>query len=273
MEPPFSLLADMGFFDDITLGRWVPGNSPLHHLDPRLKLIGLPLVVIAVFAGTGFSPLAPLAVLAFVLIAISGISWQIWWRGLWILRWLLLFSLLLHLFFSPGRTLFGLTWLSQDGLLRGTLVCCQLTLAVVFSSMLTLTTSPESLVAAFSALAAPLKRVGFPVREGAMLLLLILHFIPILREEALAVVAEGRRQGLDLSNGSLVARGRNLRNILAPLVLRLADRADLLALRMAAGDEPPGADARLKPLGSMGKGEVAVIGAWGLCLAIMVGVW
>ena len=108
----------MALIDDITLGRFVPGDSILHRLDPRLKLGGLPVLVIAAFAAHTAGQRLALFLLAGTLILLAGGHWRFFLRGLWALRWLFLCTVLLHLLFSPGRTLFGSVWLSLDGLLR-----------------------------------------------------------------------------------------------------------------------------------------------------------
>lgn len=225
----------MALIDDMTMGRYVGGDSFLHRLDPRLKLTAFPLLVIAAFAAHTVGQRLALALLAGALIILAGGHWRFFLRGLWALRWLFLCTVLLHLFFSPGRTLFGSLWLSHDGLLRGLQVCEQLALAILFSSLLTLSTSPEELAAAVSALLMPLARFGLPARELSLLLLLVLHFIPVLREEGLAQLAAGRESGSYSDHGRLLDRGRAVGKMVAPLILRLVDRADRLALAVAAG--------------------------------------
>lgn len=257
----------MGLLDDITLGRYEPRDSILHRLDPRLKLCGLPLLVIAVFAGQNPLRLSALALLAIVLVLLANIEWRIWWRGIWMLRWLLLFTLLLHLFLTPGRTLWGIGWLSQDGLLRGVLVCSQLVLAVHFSSLLTLTTSPREVAAAVAAVLSPLARFGFPVRDTSMLLLLVLHFVPIMREEAIGLLDSSSAEGVDLSHGPLIERGRALGRMIAPLLLRLVDRADDLARTVAAGEDVVGTSVKLTPFWPPRPIDFVALGA-GLLLLI-----
>ncbi len=231
----------MGFFDDLTLGRYVPGNSPLHRLDPRIKLLALPLLMPAVFAGADWSRLALLALIAGLLLAVSGLSPRLWWRGVWAFRWFFLFTLALHLFFSPGRTLWGIAWLSQDGLLRGSLVCLQLTLALLFSSLLSLTTSPAQLTAAIAALLRPLERLGLPVRGFAAGLAGAWQFLPLLREEAQGQMQRARQQA-DPGRGSLDERLRTVVGLLTPLLYRLIDRAEEMARAEArlekAAEEP-----------------------------------
>lgn len=237
----------MGLLDDITLGRYEPRESILHRLDPRVKLCSLPLLVIAVFAGHNPVRLGGLALLSAGLIMLSGIGLSTWWRGIWMLRWLFLFTLLLHLFLSPGRTLMGVGWLSYDGLLFGAVVCGQLALAVLFSSLLTLTTSPREVAGACASLLAPLDRFGFPARDTAILLFLVLHFVPILREEAIDLIECSRENGINPSSGPLVERILALGRMAAPLLLRLVDRADALAESIAAGEDVIGAGIKLKP--------------------------
>lgn len=225
----------MGLLDDITLGRYVPGDSPMHHLDARIKLCGLPLFIVASFAAPGPMRLAGLGGCALVMVLLAQVPWRVWWRGIRIFRWLFLATLLLHLLLTPGRTLFGLEWLSYDGLLRGLTVCTQLLLAIVFSSLLTLTSSVTGLTAAIASLLAPLQRFRIPVDELVWLLHLVLHFIPVLREEGAAQVEAFRRRGEDPGRGGILQRGRLVGRMLAPLMLGLVDRADLLAHEVAAG--------------------------------------
>jgi len=215
--------------DDLMLGRYVPGDSPLHRLDARLKLGVLPLFAIASFANDAPARLAALAFCLVTLFILSGLPWRFVSRSLRSLRWLLLFTLLLHLFLTPGRTLFGLEMLSYDGLLRGLTVSVQLLLAMAFSSLLTLTTSAEALAAAVATLLAPLGRFGLSVAEPIRLGQLVLRFIPLMREEAALQIAVFRSRGEDLGRGSPAARGRLAARMLAPLIIGLVERADALA--------------------------------------------
>jgi len=262
----------MGLLDDITLGRYLPGQSLVHRLDPRLKLCGLPVLIVAVFAAHDGLQLTWLFLLALAAMALTRIEWRFWWRGLWLLRWLFLFTLLLHLFLSPGRTIAGIAWLSHDGLMRGLLVCGQLACAVIFSSLLTLTTSPQELVGALSTLLAPLERLGVSVGEGALLLLLVLHFIPILREEAALVLDQEKRDGSMPEPKGIVARGRAVGRLLEPLLMRLVDRADALARRLAAGEESVPEAAVLEPFRRCGVVNLVVLSAGVLWLVIAFGI-
>jgi len=259
----------MALIDDITLGRFVPGNSFLHRLDPRLKLAGLPLLVIAAFVAHSGSQRLFLVLLAATLILLAGGHWRFFLRGLWALRWLFLCTVLLHLLFSPGRTLFGNVWLSHDGLLRGLQVCEQLALAILFSSLLTLSTSPPELAAAVSALLLPMTRFGVPVKELSLLLLLALHFIPILREEGLAQLAASKTMGENPARGRLLERGQAVGRMVAPLILRLVDRADRLALAVAAGEPVVEELPPLPPCRRLRGGNIVFLLALGFSLVVI----
>ncbi len=223
----------MSLIDDLTIGRFVAGRSLLHRTDVRCKLLVLAVLVTAAFALPKPAQLAGLGLLSGILIAMSGVSPRIWWRGLWVFRWLFLFTVLLHTLLSPGHTLWGLEFFSRDGLLHGLTVVMRLSLAVIFSSMLTLTSSAWALAAGIGSLLAPLGRLGLPAQRIAEILFLTLHFIPLLREELIAAGAGRRRQ----KTISLLRWGISLRDLLTPVILGMVDRADQLAQSLALGKE------------------------------------
>lgn len=231
--------------DRFNPGAFRAGDSYLHLLDSRLKLLLLLGLIACLFSAT--SPLRLL--LLFALWSAGAIfcanALRDSWRVVRLLRWLLLFTLLLHLFFTPGRTLLGTSWLSLDGLLRGLLVDAQMVLAVFFSLLLAWTTKPERLVWGMTGLLAPLQRFRLPVREAGGLLLLVLQFFPLIREEVAQLQAEN-----SLADEHWLGRIRQRAALVRPLLLRLVDRADRLAVELAAGkqsdlNEEPAEDRRL----------------------------
>jgi energy-coupling factor transport system permease protein len=240
----------MSLIDDITLGRFYPRDSILHRLDPRIKLAVLPLFVIASFSGAAFSHLALLGCAAAFLILLAKVAWKVWWRGIWIFRWLFLFTLLLHLLLSPGKTLLGVAWLSQDGLRQGILVCLQLTLAVTFSSLITLTTPPSKIAAALLSLLSPLQRIGIPAQKISFLFSLVLEFIPILREEAKDLILEcSYIKARDDRLFKVVQKKIQVLRQVVPLLLhRLVERADKMARAYAKGELSTEQEEPLQPL-------------------------
>jgi len=208
--------------DQKASGLYRDGNSFLHQLDSRVKLVLLFLLTICLFASSDPMQLLLLSGICATCLGLGRISFVFVLKKLLVLRWLLLLTLVIHLFFTPGRTLFGFSWLSYDGLLRGMTVDLQLSLALFFSYLLALTTSPTALASGLSRLLSPLKRFGFPVYESGGLLLLVLHFIPMVRSEA--VVLHHPKTCI-----SFFERIRSSVELIGPLLLRLVDRADLLA--------------------------------------------
>jgi energy-coupling factor transport system permease protein len=216
----------------MTAGAYRPGNSFLHRVDPRVKLVLIVGIIACLFSTVEPQRLILIALLWFVVAA--GTTTQCLADVRWIikvLRWLLLFTLLLHLFFTPGRTLFGTSWLSYDGLVRGLMIDSQLLLAVLFSLLLAWTTRPESLAAGLTVLLAPLQRFKVPVKEAGGMLLLVLHFFPLIQSEIVAVKAEQKK------NEGALAGFRGWLHHLEPLLHRLLDRVDQLAHEIVAGSD------------------------------------
>jgi energy-coupling factor transport system permease protein len=214
----------------------MPTASPtfLQQLDPRLKLILLPLLIAATFSADTVLRLLLLSGTALWLSHSQGDPLQLWWRVIRPLRFLLLVTLLMHLCFSSGWTLFGQTWLSLDGLKLGLLTCWRLVVAVAFAILLTRTTPAEELAAALGTLLSPLRRIGVKVDALTEFLFLTLYFIPVLQAEA----------SDRLKADSAVHRAAGLRERLRasvtkiePLILGFADKADAMAIQLSRGEQ------------------------------------
>lgn len=226
-------------FANLPLGRYHPGHSWLHRLDPRVKLLGLPALVIAGFASARPLQFALLGGVGLVLVWCSSAPAALWSRLVWALRYLFLFTLVLHTLLSPGHTLFGQAWLSLEGLQLGSRVCGQLLLALVFSSLLTLTTTPGALAASFAGLLAPLQQLGLPVRRWADNLLLVLALIPLLQQESAHLAADLAAEKASAAQSrrpTLEARLQGAGQLLAELLLRVVAHGDGMARALARGD-------------------------------------
>ncbi len=212
-------------------GAYREGGSYLHLFDPRLKLLLLCSLIVCLFSATSGWRLLLLLLLwlACARFCANGLRDGLKVAGM--MRWLLLFTLLLHLFFTPGRTLFGTSWLSFDGLLRGLLIDGQLLLAVLFSMLLAWTTKPEHLAWGLTSLLSPLQRFRLPVRESGGLLLLVLQFFPMIRDEVTQLQVDGGGPQRGLAGVKAKAA------LVGPLLMRLVDRADQLASAIATGKE------------------------------------
>ena len=155
-------------------------------------------------------------------------------RLCWMLRWFLLFTLLMHLLLSPGRTLWGSSWLSLDGLLTGAFVCVQMLLAIVSAALLAMTTSAEKLTGTFGWFVQPLQWLGCRTEEWQKILLLTMNFIPVVREE----IDSSRAPGLGPHAPSARAgRWSVWMQTLQDFLLRLVNRGDAIAHRIAAGED------------------------------------
>lgn len=218
-------------------GLYRQAETLLHWLDPRLKVLFCLLLVALSFSASAWMQLLPL----FSITAIA--TWTVWpfskliLRVFWMLRWLLLFTLLMHLFFSPGRTLWGVSWLSFDGLLAGTFVCLQVLLAVAVSALLGITTSTVSLSLAFGWLVQPLNLLGCRTDEWQKIVAQAIDFIAIVQAE---ISASGKTD-LETSDkyGPLIRQDRfhAWGKRLHTLIFRLIDRGDQIAYRLAAQDD------------------------------------
>ena len=221
---------------DITLGQFFPGDSLLHRLDPRTKIVLLFFFLAAIFVFD--SPLAYVALTAFTaaLIAVSRVPFLLMLKALKPLSWIIAFTFVIHLVSTPGDAffhvwLFDLTW---QGAAKGFFIALRLALLILLSALLTYTTSPLALTDALETLMQPAKRVGVPAHEIAMMMTIALRFVPTLIEEADKIMKAQQARGADLTEGSVIERVKGFVPVLVPLFISAFRRADDLALAMEA---------------------------------------
>ncbi|PLX96113.1 MAG: hypothetical protein C0621_02480 [Desulfuromonas sp.] len=205
-----------------------PADTFLHRLDARLKLAAIPLLIAATFAAHDVGRLALLGLFLLLLQRLAKKPWSLLIAKIHSLRWLLLATLLLHLFFTPGRTLFGLAWLSHDGLIGGITITLQLSLALLFTTLITSSSDPETLTVAAGHLGAPLQRLGIPVHKGVQLSRDVLQLLPLLRQESLSAYRNWSRNKTSTAK-SWSQRSQQAGEELAGLLLKLADNVDIAA--------------------------------------------
>ena len=216
----------------MTDGLFLPGTGFYYRVDPRVKLVLTLLLMIALFSATSF--VRPLLIL-FAWLLFAGLNrskLKQLWRFARLLRWLLLFTLLMHLFLTPGRTLWGSSIASLDGLLQGLLIDLQLLLAGCLSLLLAWTTRPVAIAKGGASLLAPLQFFRVPVREIADLVPLVLYFIPSLQEEV-KILKAGNGQ-----EDRLASAWQRWREMLEQLIGGMLDRADSLSRQIACGRDP-----------------------------------
>ena len=221
---------------DITLGQFFPGDSLLHRLDPRTKIVLLFFFLAAIFVFD--APLAYAALTAFTaaLIAVSRVPPLLMLKALKPLSWIIAFTFVIHLVSTPGDAffhvwLFDLTW---QGAAKGFFIALRLALLILWSALLTYTTSPLALTDALETLMQPAKRVGVPAHEIAMMMTIALRFVPTLIEEADKIMKAQQARGADLTEGSIIERVKGFVPVLVPLFISAFRRADDLALAMEA---------------------------------------
>ena len=221
---------------DITFGQYFPGDSVLHRLDPRTKLVLLLLLLVAVFAFDSPPAYAVLSGFTLILMLLSRVPMPMMFRSLKPLWWLLAFTFVVHLFSHEGTeifTVFSLT-ATVEGAERGFFICLRLVLLILLSALLTYTTSPLLLTDGIEDLFAPFGRIGVPAHELAMMMTIALRFVPTLIEETDRIQKAQQARGADFVTGSLLRRARNVVPILVPLFLSAFRHADNLALAMEA---------------------------------------
>ena len=208
----------------------------LTQIDPRLKLL-LPLVaIVLVFTVRSLPSHLLLFAVALFLLGRLGSLDPFRQRLFW-LRWFLLLVVLLHTLLSPGYTLFGLSWLSSDGLVRGLTVALQVVVAMAFSLVLSRLATPSQIASAAFCVLAPLRYLGLSVRYFVEQVLLALHFVPILREEGTAALGAASVGDENTSSRNLGARIALLQNMVPPLIDNLVLRSDRIAQRSARGED------------------------------------
>ena len=220
---------------DITLGQYFPGNSIVHRLDPRTKLIVLTLYIVALFsAGSWVSYGLVFAFLA-VAVILSKIPVKAFVRGLKPLVLVLVFTGILNLLFTAGDTVLVKIWkivITLEGVIRAFFMVTRILMLISGTFLLTYTTSPISLTDGLEALLGPLKKIRVPVHELAMMMCIALRFIPTLIEETDKIISAQKARGADFENGSMMERIRALIPILVPLFISAFRRADELATAM-----------------------------------------
>jgi energy-coupling factor transport system permease protein len=221
---------------NITIGQYFPGNSALHRLDPRVKIVLLLFFLIEVFVFSSAPAYGILTAVTAVMIWISGVPMIMMLRSLKPLWWIILFTFIIHLFSNPGTPIakvwiFTMTW---EGVRQGCFISLRLVLLILMSTLLTFTTSPLKLTDALESLLSPFRRFGLPAHELAMMMTIALRFVPTLIEETDKIMKAQQSRGADFTTGSIVSRLKNMVPVLVPLFLSAFRRADELAMAMEA---------------------------------------
>lgn len=220
---------------EITIGQYYPAVSYIHRLDPRMKIIATFLYILSLFfVQRLWAYLIVIAYLAMVIYS-SRVPLKFIFRGLRGIVFLIACTVLINIFMTKGeRVLFHYSFITitYEGVLLAALMGIRLILLLIGSSMLTLTTSPIQLTDGIEALLRPLKRIGVPSHEIAMMMTIALRFIPTLLEETDKIMKAQTARGADFESGGLIKRAKSMLPLLTPLFISAFRRADDLAMAM-----------------------------------------
>jgi len=226
----------MAMLKNITIGQFIPGDSVMHRLDPRTKILTTFMFIILLFLVDSFIGYGLAALLILTAVYLSKLPLKYVLRGIRPLLVIIILTLALHFFMTEGRVIWqlGFLKLTYEGLIRGLMMVSRLILLVVGTSILTLTTSPIMLTDGIESLLRPFKRLGVPAHELAMMMTIALRFIPTLVEETDKIMKAQMARGADFESGNVFERAKSLIPILIPLFINAFRRADDLATAMEA---------------------------------------
>ena len=220
---------------DITLGQYFPGNSIVHRLDPRTKLIAVVLYIVALFLAKSFVTYGIMFLLLAVSIAVSKVPVKSIFRGMKPVVFIVIFTAILNLFYTPGDTVLVRFWIftiTLEGVFNAFFMVVRILMLIAGTFLLTYTTSPILLTDGLENLLGPLKKIHVPVHELAMIMSIALRFIPTLIEETDKIMSAQKARGADFESGNIIQKAKALIPILVPLFISAFRRADELAVAM-----------------------------------------
>ncbi len=220
---------------NITMGQYYPVDSWVHRLDPRTKILLTIAMIVAVFLVKTLVGYGLILGFMYFVSRLSNIPFKMLVKGVKPLRFILILTFLLNLFFNTGTTMlieWGFLKISYEGVSQAIHYSLRLVFLVLGTSLMTLTTSPIALSDGIEMLLSPLKKIHFPAHELAMMMSIALRFIPTLMEEADKIMKAQMARGADFESGNLLARAKAMVPLLVPLFVSAFRRAGDLAMAM-----------------------------------------
>lgn len=221
---------------DITLGQYYQADSVIHRLDPRVKLVATIGFIISLFVVDSWVGYVVAALFLVCMIKLSKVPFRYMVKGMRAIVFILLITVVFNLFLTPGEPLVSV-WkltITKEGLRTAVMMAVRLSFLIVGSSLMTLTTTPNSLTDGMEKLMKPLKYVKVPVHEIAMMMSIALRFIPTLLEETDKIMKAQQARGADFESGNIINRAKALIPILVPLFISAFRIAQDLAMAMEA---------------------------------------
>lgn len=223
--------------DKLILGRYIPGNSMIHRLDPRSKLLAMFAFLLLIFWANNLITNVLIIAFVFAMVVLSQIRLSFFINGLKPMIGIILFTTIFQVFFTPGASVLWEFWIfkvSIEGLQQALIIFIRFVLIIFFSTLLTLTTTPLSLADGIESGLAPLKRLKVPVHEIGLMLSMSLRFVPTLMDDTTRIMNAQRARGVDFNEGNLIQKVKSVIPILIPLFASSFKRADALATAMEA---------------------------------------
>lgn len=207
---------------DITLGQYFPGNSPIHRIDPRMKLLMTVIFIVATFVASSGLSFAVLFISAAVLFALSRISFKTLLKAMKPIVFILIFTTFFQIFFTKTGDLIFEWWIIKiytNGIIYAIKMFIRVIVLITTTSVLmSYTTSPIALTDGLEELLKPLAKIGVPIHDFALVMSIALRFIPTLLEETEKIMAAQKARGTNFSTGSLLKRARSLLAVFVPLL-------------------------------------------------------
>ena len=249
--------------DNMILGRYIPGNSIIHRLDPRSKLVAMILLIIIAFWANNPITNLILFIATGIFVVLSEVPLSFFIKGLRSMFFLIAFTTLFQLFFISGGDVLleiGFIKITSHGIEQAGIIFCRFVLIIFFSTLLTLTTMPLSLATAVESLLEPLKRFKVPVHEIGLMLSMSLRFVPTLMDDTIRIMNAQKARGVDFGEGNVIQKVKAMIPILIPLFATSLKRADSLATAMEArGYQGGNGRSQYRQLNWMNKDSVALL--------------
>ncbi|WP_349409147.1 energy-coupling factor transporter transmembrane protein EcfT [Pseudalkalibacillus sp. SCS-8] len=223
--------------ENVIIGQYIPGQSLIHRMDPRAKLIAVFFYVIIVFLANNWLTYGLLGAFTIGTALLSRVPISFLIKGLKPILWIILFTMILHLFMTKeGPVLFDLGWttIHEGGVVQGVYIAMRLLFLIILTSLLTLTTTPIDITDGIESVLSPLKKLKFPVHEFALMMSISLRFIPTLLQETEKIMKAQSARGAEFSSGPIKERVKAFVPLLVPLFVSAFKRAEDLALAMEA---------------------------------------
>lgn len=228
-------------FKDIIIGQYIPGDSFIHRMDPRVKIMLALVFIVLLFSVSGFFPYALITLFVVYIVFGCGVPVKMFLKGLKPMAFILAFTVILNLFMTDGEAivtikLFGDFALSitKEGIYAAIALFVRLLYLITGTSVLTLTTTPLSLTDGIESLLKPFEKIKVPAHEIAMMMSIAMRFIPTLAEETDKIMKAQMARGADFQSGNIIRRAKALIPLLVPLFVSAFRRADELATAMEA---------------------------------------